>query len=86
LAFGNFWQAIALLIGALVVSITDNLLRGPLVGKDTQMHPLIVLLSTLGGIVLFGVSGFVIGPIVAALFISVMSIYSHYYKTQLDNN
>lgn len=86
LVLGNFWQALVLLIGASVVSIIDNLLRPPLVGKDTQMHPLIVLLTTLGGIIIFGVSGFVIGPIIAALFISVMSIYSHYYRNELQNN
>jgi len=86
LASGAIWQAITLLIGAGVVSIVDNLLRGPLVGKDTQMHPLVVLLTTLGGLIVFGLSGFVIGPVLAALFISVMSIYKHYYRNELMNN
>ena len=86
LVTGNFWQAIVLLLGALLISILDNLLRPPLVGKDTQLHPLVVLLSTLGGLILFGVSGFVIGPVIAALFISVISIYNHYYKNELKNN
>lgn len=86
LVFGNIWQAGLLLLGALFVSVIDNLLRGPLIGKDIQMHPLIVLLATLGGLVMFGVSGFVIGPVIAALFISVISIYSHYYKNELKNN
>jgi len=40
----------------------------------------------LGGFVLFGISGFVIGPIIASLFLAVMSIYSHYYKNELSNN
>lgn len=86
LAVGGFWQALVLLIGALFVGIIDNLLRPPLIGKDTQMHPLIILLTTLGGLIIFGISGFVIGPIVAALFISVMSIYNHYYRNELQNN
>lgn len=85
-ALGNIWQGIALFCGALLISILDNIIRPPLVGKDIQMHPLIVFFATLGGLVLFGISGFVIGPIIAALYISVMSIYSHYYKTELNKN
>lgn len=86
LALGNFWQGIVLLAGALLISVLDNLLRPPLVGKDIQMHPLIVFFATLGGLILFGISGFVIGPIIAALYISIMSIYDHYYKTELKKN
>lgn len=86
LATGNIWQAIVLIVGAWLVSTVDNLLRPHLVGRDTQMHPLIVFFSTLGGLVMFGVSGFVIGPIIAALFISILSIYDHYYKNELQNN
>jgi len=56
------------------------------VGKDIQMHPLVVLFSTLGGIFLFGVSGFVIGPIIAALYTSIMTMYEHYYRNELGNN
>ncbi len=84
---GNVWQGITILaVGAFVISIIDNILRPPLVGKDIQMHPLVVLFSTLGGILLFGISGFIIGPIIAALFLSVMSIYEDYYKKELSNN
>lgn len=87
LALGNIWQGITILVvGTVIISMIDNVLRPPLVGKDTEMHPLVVLFSTLGGIVLFGVSGFIIGPIIAALFLSIMSIYSHYYKTELKKN
>jgi len=86
LAFGNIWQGVALLIGAIIISFVDNLLRPPLVGKDTQMHPLVVFFATLGGLIIFGISGFVIGPIVAALYISIISIYEHYYKNELQNN
>ena len=86
LILGNFWQAIMLFVGAIVVGFIDNLLRPPLVGKDTQMHPLVVLFATLGGIMLFGVSGFIIGPIIAAMFISVLSIYDYYYRSELSNN
>ena len=87
IATGHTWEGILILvIGTSVISTIDNLLRPILVGKGTAMHPLIVLLTTLGGFVLFGISGFVIGPIIASLFLAVMSIYSHYYKNELSNN
>jgi predicted PurR-regulated permease PerM len=61
---GHIWEGILILaFGVLVISTIDNLLRPILIGKDVEMHPLLIFLSTLGGIVLFGFSGFVIGPI-----------------------
>jgi predicted PurR-regulated permease PerM len=60
---------------AIVVGSVDNLLRPILVGKDTQMHELMIFFGTLGGIVMFGVMGIIIGPIVAALFVTVWDIY-----------
>ncbi|MFH1947344.1 MAG: AI-2E family transporter [Candidatus Magasanikbacteria bacterium] len=87
LALGNIWQGVTiLLVGTLLISTIDNILRPPLVGKDIQMHPLLVLFSTLGGIILFGISGFVIGPIIASLFVAVMAIYDHHYRNELENN
>lgn len=83
---GGIWQGLLLIIGGTIVSIIDNLLRPPLVGKDIQMHPLLVLFATLGGLAMFGVPGFIIGPIIAALFISVLSIYDYYYRKELSNN
>ncbi len=87
LALGNVWQGVTILVGGMFfLSLIDNLIRGPLVGKDTQMHPILVLFSTLGGIALFGISGFVIGPVITALFTAVMTIYEHYYKKELQSN
>jgi len=86
-ALGNIWQGILILIiGIFVISIIDNLLRPVLVGKGTEMHPLIVLFSTLGGLFIFGISGFVIGPIIAAMFFAAISIYSHYFRSELESN
>ncbi|MDP9200069.1 MAG: AI-2E family transporter [Pseudomonadota bacterium] len=64
---------ILLLIGALVISLIDNLLRPRLVGKDIGLPDYLVLVSTLGGLALFGMNGFVIGPLIAALFVTVWS-------------
>ena len=52
----------------LIAGNLDNVLRPRLVGKDTEMHDLFVLFSTLGGISMFGILGIIIGPIIAALF------------------
>jgi predicted PurR-regulated permease PerM len=66
-----------------VVETVDNILRPRLVGKDTQLPSLLVLLATLGGIVLFGAAGVIIGPIVAALLITVWDIYGVAFKDVL---
>lgn len=62
--------------GVLVIGLVDNLLRPVLVGKDTRMPDYVVLVSTLGGMSLFGLTGFVIGPVIAALFIACWDIYA----------
>jgi predicted PurR-regulated permease PerM len=68
---------------AAVVGSIDNLLRPILVGRDTQMHELMILFGTLGGILMFGVVGVIIGPIVAALFVTVWEIYGVAFKDVL---
>jgi predicted PurR-regulated permease PerM len=77
LAITSQWGAcIGLLIWcAGVVGSVDNFLRPWLVGKDTELPDLIILVSTLGGLVLFGPLGFIVGPIVAALFVTVWDLY-----------
>jgi predicted PurR-regulated permease PerM len=55
--------------GAVVIGLVDNVLRPVLVGKDTRMPDYLVLIATLGGIVVFGLNGFVIGPVIAAVFL-----------------
>jgi predicted PurR-regulated permease PerM len=68
---GRIWQGIAILVcGAVVISSVDNLLRPILLGKDIQMHPLLIFLSILGGIAVFGFSGFVLGPVIASFFLA----------------
>ena len=81
LATSHIWQGIVIItVGTLVISSIDNILRPLLVGKDTQMHPLLIFLSTIGGIAVFGVSGFVIGPIITALMSTLWEIYEKHYQ------
>jgi predicted PurR-regulated permease PerM len=83
-ASGAFLKAIGLLVfcGVLVGSV-DNVLRPRFVGRDTQMHELLIFFGTLGGISLFGIIGFIVGPIVAALFVTVWDIYGETFKEYL---
>ena len=81
---GHIWQGVAvLLVGFGIISTIDNFLRPKLIGKDTQMHPLMVFFATLGGISMFGFIGFIVGPIIVALFVSLWEIYGFEFKTQL---
>ncbi|MEO5658819.1 MAG: AI-2E family transporter [Polaromonas sp.] len=76
LATGAFWQGIVLIaFGVLVIGLVDNVLRPVLVGKDTKMPDYVVLVSTIGGMALFGLNGFVIGPAIAAMFMSSWDIF-----------
>ena len=68
---------------AVVVSTIDNFLRPRLVGRDARMSDLLILLSTLGGIFLFGPVGFIVGPIVAALFVTIWHIYGETFSEWL---
>ncbi len=82
---GQTWQGVAiLLIGALIIGNIDNLLRPKLVGRDSGMHDLMIFFATLGGISLFGVMGFIVGPVIAALFLTMLDIYGEEFKSHLE--
>ncbi|VEF11818.1 membrane protein [Pseudomonas fluorescens] len=73
---GMIWQGVVLgLFGVFVIGLVDNVLRPILVGKDTKMPDYLILISTLGGLAVFGLNGFVIGPLIAALFISSWALF-----------
>jgi predicted PurR-regulated permease PerM len=83
---GAVWQGLAMaLYCALLVGSVDNILRPRMVGRDTQMHDLLILFSTLGGLMLFGVTGFVLGPILAALFVAVWEMFGVAFRDVLAN-
>jgi predicted PurR-regulated permease PerM len=74
---GAIWQGVVLILcGVLVIGMVDNLVRPVLVGRDTQMPDYVIFISTLGGIDLFGFNGFVVGPVIAALFMAVWEIFA----------
>jgi predicted PurR-regulated permease PerM len=84
LIYGHNWKAAGIaLMCILVVSTIDNILRPRLVGSEAKMHDLLVLFSTLGGIAVYGIMGFIIGPVIAALFIALLEMYGMEYKNLL---
>lgn len=81
-AVGNWGEGLILtLFGVGVIGLVDNVLRPILVGRDTKLPDYIVLLSTLGGFVMFGMNGFVIGPLIAALFMAFWGIFMREFNT-----
>ena len=62
--------------GVFIIGMIDNLLRPILIGKETKMPDYLILLTTIGGISIFGITGFIVGPIIASLFISIWSLTS----------
>jgi predicted PurR-regulated permease PerM len=74
---GAIWQGLVLIAyGVCVIGLVDNLLRPILVGSDTKMPDYLVLLSTLGGIEIFGMNGLILGPLIAAMFLVVWDMFS----------
>ncbi len=83
-ASGHVTAAILLsLYCALIVGSIDNVLRPRLVGQDTKMHDLVILFSTLGGLAAFGPLGFILGPVLAGLFVTSWEIFGQAYSAEL---
>jgi predicted PurR-regulated permease PerM len=73
---GSVWQGVVLLFaGFFLISMVDNVLRPILVGQDTRMPDYVVLISTLGGLSVMGINGLIVGPVIAAMFISAWEIF-----------
>lgn len=81
LATGAIWEAVVLIVGGVfVIGLIDNLLRPVLVGRESRMPDYLILLATLGGLSMFGLAGFVVGPIIAALFLVMWQMFSEEYS------
>jgi predicted PurR-regulated permease PerM len=81
---GNTGQGIGILLTSLLfVSTVDNFIRPRLVGRGAKLHDLVIFFSSLGGIAVFGPLGFIVGPVIAALFVAVLDIYGLEFERQL---
>lgn len=74
---------VILSLGALVISMIDNVVFPRIMKNDMKLHPILILFSTLGGIAFWGVSGIIVGPIAVSFFVVLWEIYSLEFKTQL---
>ena len=81
---GEYWQAIFLAVWFwLVVASVDNVLRPLLIGADTQMPEVLVLLTTLGGLFVFGAIGLIVGPLIGALLMGAWAVYRREFAEEL---
>jgi predicted PurR-regulated permease PerM len=81
---GNVAPGIVILaVSLLGISSIDNLIRPRLVGQGAKLHDLVIFFSSLGGIAVFGIMGFIVGPVIAALFVAVLDIYSKEFEQHL---
>lgn len=81
---GSTWEGFVVLgVGALLLSTIDNILRPILVAKEAAMPDVIILLSVLGGLSLFGVAGIIIGPVISAFFLSMWQLFEHDFAKEL---
>lgn len=81
---GQVAEGVGLAIwGAAVVSLVDNILRPRIVGEESRLPDLMILISVLGGIGTLGVIGILVGPVVAAVFVVVLDIYRHTFADVL---
>jgi predicted PurR-regulated permease PerM len=73
---GSYFKGLAvILIGSIVISQIDNVLRPFLISGRTSMHPLLLFFTILGGVYLFGLLGIVLGPLIAAVFVTLLKIF-----------
>ncbi len=85
LVTGQNPQALGLAIwGAVAVGLVDNFIGPRLVGSSARLHPVLVLLSVLGGLQFFGILGFLIGPIIMAIFVAMIEIYRDEFKDYIN--
>jgi len=66
---------IVILVGSLVISQVDNVIRPYLISGRTSLHPLLLFFTILGGIALFGLLGLIIGPMIAAGFTILLQVF-----------
>jgi predicted PurR-regulated permease PerM len=78
-ATGQVWQGAVVFIGGVLIGAVENVLRPIVIGRDTRMPDYLVLVSTLGGLAVFGLAGFVAGPVIAALFLVLWELFGEEY-------
>ncbi|HCM68789.1 MAG: hypothetical protein A2898_01950 [Candidatus Kerfeldbacteria bacterium RIFCSPLOWO2_01_FULL_48_11] len=82
LVTGDIWQGIMLIVASVaIIGNIDNYLRPKLVSKKAELHPALVILGVIGGLQVFGVLGFIYGPVIMILFVTTFEMYQKYFRT-----
>lgn len=82
---GETFRGVGLLVySAVMVSTVDNIVRPKLIGTQAHVHPVIILLGVLGGLVVFGFSGFLLGPLVLSVFVTILNVYRKEFAMKMD--
>jgi predicted PurR-regulated permease PerM len=86
-SLGDWTSAIVMAVGGGgVIAVTDYLVRPRLIGNDTALHPLFVLVGILGGLALFGLSGLIIGPVIMAVFVQAWTLFSATFSREIEDS
>ncbi|MCE5184750.1 MAG: AI-2E family transporter [Planctomycetaceae bacterium] len=84
---GHYIRGIIIMVaGIVIIGSIDNLMRPRVVGRSARMHDLVIFFSTLGGIGVFGILGFIVGPVIAALFTTILDIYTVEFQGELERS
>ncbi len=84
---GDTFRGVGLLVYSFIlVSTMDNILRPKLIGTRAQVHPVVILLGVLGGIAYFGFSGFILGPLVLSIFVTILDVYRKEFALKMDED
>ncbi len=83
---GDFSGGIILTIGIILISTIDNVLRPYLIGHETEIPDMLITISILAGLSLIGITGLVIGPVIAGFFLVMWHMFEEKYNDRLDNN
>lgn len=75
--------AIIVLLGLVGVAVTQNIIKPKLLAGRTGLHPALVLLATIGAMAWLGIIGFIVGPVLASLFIAIWRQYGRRYQREL---
>ena len=85
IATGSIWGGVIIfVVGAILIALVDEFLRPIMVGRGSKLPDPVILLATIGGLASFGISGFVLGPIIAAFFLSLWTIFGERYKKAIS--
>ncbi|MFH1235884.1 MAG: AI-2E family transporter, partial [Parcubacteria group bacterium] len=82
---GDIWQGVMLVVASVaIIGNIDNYLRPKLVSKQAELHPALVILGVIGGLQVFGLLGFIYGPVIMILLVTTFEMYQKYFRAPAE--